>query len=221
MDLESDFEIVEKDPYENSDCTDDKDYLPSSKRQKRLRKKTKHFGERSSSVSHDIFFKNLAAQKSTAQKNSSESPESNEAQIENIEQSTESNDLGNVSKENTVRSSDSNSNTPKKIIESSVSYKQFEHLIMTKLSSFESTLISIINSKFESYDNIIKNLQTQVARVEVKLNQRRSSISYEEMNDSGSYITELKSLGFPLNTVEKVNSLERDLSIEKYFEKLV
>lgn len=207
MDSENEIEIVDQ----NSDISDDIDYEPISKRPKRTCTTTKYYGNRTS-TSYDGFFNNLESFKSNEVHSISE---------ENIVVLSGSNDLKNISEENIDRTSRSydDENISRENIDQFAFCKQLEHSIMTKLSSFESKLLLVIDSKLESYDNAIKVLQTQVARIECKLNQRRSSCV--EMNDNESYITELQSLGFPLDSIDKVNQLEINLSIEKYQEKLV
>lgn len=227
MTSESDLKIIENDPFENSDNSDDIDYEPNYKKSKRTRKATKRFGNRTSTKSHDDFFKNYAAQKSITHEIASKSPNSsNEQDIpEKVStQLTKSNDKQNVSKENIEQSLESIvfESVSKEKIDQSELYTQLEDSIMTKLSSFESNFIETINSKFESYYNAIKVLQTQVARIETKLNQRRSSISsFEESNNDQLYINELELSGFPLDSNEKVDQLETNLIIEKYHQKLV
>lgn len=79
-------------------------------------------------------------------------------------------------------------------------------------------LVKGIETKFDAN---IKSFQQQIARIEVMLKNRRSSVDSDEINFETQYFDELRSMGFPLMEPSSLTELENKLNDESYENKLV
>lgn len=84
---------------------------------------------------------------------------------------------------------------------------------LQKMLSELSQSIKSIKTKF---DVEFSALQRQVARVEVKLNNRRQSSDSDNFNFETEYLSELTKMGFPLKDVDGLIEVENKLKDANY-----
>lgn len=208
----------EVDPYHSDGNEEDSDFVPDQNKKKhRIRKKGKvqvlletkttesigkrkrnkvnRFGKRSSSSNHNDFFVSLAAKKQKLPSMDHNFVMENQLIDSNVNNMQESNEMENFTSE----------------MQQNVGTDE-------KLSSFFNNLASMFECRFKELESNFnckfETLQKQIARIEVKLNQRRVSESSANESDvsAQSYLTELQMLGFPLKSIEGLNAFEEKLN---------
>lgn len=174
---------------------------------KRKRTKPNRFGKRVSSSNHNDFFVSLAVKK---QKLDQDNPTgSNPTELDDSNMHVETVEEVDFLQENN-RFIEANE------IENITSGIQ-QNEIDEKLSIFLNSMGLLLDARFKEFESNFnckfETLQRQLARIEVRLNQRRVSQSSGNESDviEQSYLTELQTLGFPLKTIEELNAFQEKL----------
>lgn len=187
----------------------------TTRKSERPRKKTNRFGARESTANFNSFFEKLAAQESAKEKSAAEKSTHRKTNETNIDRNhTNVDSIQTNGTNGTMNFESANS----ELLVNAVVETESKFDELQKMLSELSQSIKSIDTKF---DVEFSMLQRQVARVEVKLNNRRQSSDSDNFNFETEYLSELKKMGFPLKDVDGLIEVENKLKDANYENHLV